>query len=77
MWDKIVYLENQYIRVGILPEIAGRLFEGIDKTNNYNFIYRQHVIKPALICLIGAWICKGLCVLKGEQSSFPRQTGME
>lgn len=57
---KIVYLENQYIRVGILPEIGGRLFEGIDKTNNYNFIYRQHVIKPALIGLIGAWISGGI-----------------
>ncbi len=57
---KIVYLENEYIRVGVLPEIGGRLFEGIDKTNGYNFIYRQHVIKPALIGLIGAWISGGI-----------------
>jgi tetratricopeptide (TPR) repeat protein len=57
---KIVYLENEYIRIGILPEIGGRLFEGIDKTNNHNFIYRQHVIKPALIGLIGAWISGGV-----------------
>jgi tetratricopeptide (TPR) repeat protein len=57
---KIVYLENEYIRIGVLPEIGGRLFEGIDKTNNYNFIYRQHVIKPALIGLIGAWISGGI-----------------
>ena len=57
---KIVYLENEYIRIGVLPEIGGRLFEGIDKTNGYNFIYRQHVIKPALIGLIGAWISGGI-----------------
>ena len=57
---KIVYLENEYIKIGILPEIGGRLFEGIDKTNGYNFIYRQHVIKPALIGLIGAWISGGI-----------------
>ncbi|MGD0730454.1 MAG: DUF5107 domain-containing protein, partial [Terracidiphilus sp.] len=56
----IVYLENEYIRIGVLPELGGRLFEGIDKTNNYNFIYRQHVIKPALIGLIGAWISGGI-----------------
>lgn len=56
----IVYLENQYIKIGILPELGGRLFEGIDKTNNYNFVYRQHVIKPALIGLIGAWISGGI-----------------
>jgi len=56
----IVYLENEYIRIGVLPEVGGRIFEGIDKTNSYNFIYRQHVIKPALIGLIGAWISGGL-----------------
>jgi len=56
----IVYLENEYIRIGVLPEIGGRIFEGIDKTNGYNFIYRQHVIKPALIGLLGAWISGGV-----------------
>ncbi len=57
---RIVYLENEYVRLGIIPELGGRLFEGIDKTNNYHFIYRQHVIKPALIGLIGAWISGGI-----------------
>lgn len=57
---RIVYLENQYVRIGVLPEIGGRLFEAIDKSNGYNFIYRQHVIKPALIGLIGAWISGGI-----------------
>ncbi|NWG12832.1 MAG: DUF5107 domain-containing protein [Acidobacteria bacterium] len=56
----MVYLENEYVRIGVLPEIGGRLFEGLDKTNNYDFIYRQHVIKPALIGLIGAWISGGI-----------------
>jgi tetratricopeptide (TPR) repeat protein len=57
---KMVYLENEYIRIGVLPEVGGRVFEGVDKTNNYNFLYRQHVIKPALIGLIGAWISGGI-----------------
>lgn len=56
----LVYLENEYIRIAIMPEIGGRIFEGVDKTNNYNFFYRQHVIKPALIGLIGAWISGGI-----------------
>ena len=55
-----VYLENEYVRIGVLPEIGGRIFEGVDKTNGYNFIYRQHVIKPALIGLLGAWISGGV-----------------
>ena len=57
---KMVYLENEYLKVGVLPEIGGRIFEAIDKTNGYNFFYRQHVIKPALIGLIGAWISGGV-----------------
>ncbi len=36
----------------ILPEIGGRIFAGLDKTNRYDFFYRQNVIKPALVgCL--------------------------
>jgi tetratricopeptide (TPR) repeat protein len=57
---RIVYLENAYVRIGVLPEIGGRVFEGIDKSNGYPFFYRQHVIKPALIGLIGAWISGGV-----------------
>ena len=59
---KMVYLENEYLRIGILPEIGGRIFEGLDKTDNYNFVYRQHVIKPVLISILGAWISGGIRV---------------
>ena len=44
---KTLYLENEYIRLSILPEIGGRLFSALDKTNNYEIFYHQHVIKPA------------------------------
>ncbi len=57
---KVVYIENEYVKIGILPEIGGRLFSAVDKTNNYSFIYTQHVIKPALIGLTGAWISGGI-----------------
>lgn len=57
---KMVYLENEYIKIGILPELGGKVFEAIDKTNGYDFIYHQHVIKPALISLLGAWISGGI-----------------
>lgn len=56
----LVYLENEYVKIGILPELGGRLFSAVDKTNNYDFVYHQHVIKPALIGLIGAWISGGI-----------------
>lgn len=57
---KMVFLENEYIKIGILPEISGRIFSAVDKNNNYNFIYTQHVVKPALIGMLGAWISGGL-----------------
>lgn len=57
---KALYLENDYIRICVLPEIGGRIFSALDKTNNYDFFYCQHVIKPALIGMLGAWISGGV-----------------
>lgn len=55
-----VYLENEYVKICVLPEIGGRVFEAVDKTNGFDFLYRQHVIKPALIGMLGAWISGGI-----------------
>jgi hypothetical protein len=46
---RAVFLENEYIQVMVLPGIGGRIHRGLDKTNNYDFFYYQHVIKPALV----------------------------
>ncbi len=54
-----IYLENEYLRLMVLPQIGGRIHEGLDKTNGHHFLYRQHVIKPALIGLFGSWISGG------------------
>src|SRR4051812_23683953 len=56
---KAVHLENAYIRVMILPELGGRIHVGLDKTNGYDFFYRQNVIKPALVGLAGPWVSGG------------------
>ena len=55
-----VHLENEFVRVMILPELGGRIHMARDKTNNYDFIYRQDVIKPALVGLAGPWISGGI-----------------
>lgn len=55
-----VYLENEYVKICVLPEIGGRIFTALDKTNNYDYFYRQRVIKPALIGMLGAWISGGV-----------------
>ena len=54
-------LENDFVRLVMLPEIGGRIFIGQDKTNaDYDFFYRQDVIKPALVGLAGPWISGGV-----------------
>ena len=55
-----IFLENEYIQLVILPEIGGRVYTGRDKTNQYDFFYRQNVIKPALVGLLGPWISGGV-----------------
>ena len=58
---KEAVLENNYVRLSILPEIGGRIFEAQDKTNGYyDFFYKQEVIKPALVGLAGPWISGGV-----------------
>ena len=55
-----VYLENEYPKVMILPELGGRIQRAYDKTNDYDFVYYNHVIKPALVGLAGPWISGGI-----------------
>jgi tetratricopeptide (TPR) repeat protein len=57
---RAIMLENEYIQLMILPEIGGRIYAGLDKTNQYDFFYRQNVIKPALVGLLGPWISGGV-----------------
>jgi tetratricopeptide (TPR) repeat protein len=59
LWQA-VHVENEYLRLMILPEIGGRIHVGYDKTNGYDFFYRQNVIKPALVGLAGPWISGGV-----------------
>lgn len=55
-----IYMENDYLLVMILPELGGRIQRALDKTNNYDFVYYNHVIKPALVGLTGPWISGGI-----------------
>ena len=68
-----VRLENDYIRVVVLPELGGRIYEGYDKKADYHFVYKNQVIKPALIGLAGAWVSGGI-ELTGRSITAPRRT---
>ncbi len=55
-----LFLENQYLKIMILPELGGRIQMALDKTNGYHFVYYNRVIKPALVGLTGPWISGGI-----------------
>lgn len=55
-----VHLENAYLRLVVLPELGGRIHIGYDKSTDYDFFYRNNVIKPALVGLGGPWISGGV-----------------
>jgi tetratricopeptide (TPR) repeat protein len=57
---KAVWIENEFIRAMVLPELGGRIHVLQDKTNGYDAIYRQEVIKPALVGLAGPWVSGGI-----------------
>ena len=57
---KAVYIENEYIKVMILPELGGRIQMAYDKIKQRHFVYYNHVIKPALVGLAGPWISGGI-----------------
>ncbi len=55
-----LFLENEYLKVMILPELGGRIQMAYDKIAQYHFIYYNQVIKPALVGLAGPWISGGI-----------------
>lgn len=57
---KAVYLENEYLKIMILPELGGRVQMAYDKLKNRHFVYYNQVIKPALVGLAGPWISGGI-----------------
>ena len=68
---KAVILENAFIKLVVTPEIGGKLYYAEDKTNNYNFIYKNDVVKPSNIGMTGAWVSGGIewCVFHHHRAS--------
>ncbi len=55
-----IYLENEYLLVTVLPELGGKIQRIYDKTNGFDSVYQNHVIKPALVGLSGPWLGGGI-----------------
>lgn len=57
---KALFLENEYLKIMILPELGGRIQMAYDKVKQRHFVYYNQVIKPALVGLTGPWISGGI-----------------
>ena len=57
---RAVWLENEYVKIMILPELGGRIQMAYDKIRQRHFIYYNQVVKPALVGLAGPWISGGI-----------------
>jgi tetratricopeptide (TPR) repeat protein len=62
---KAVYLENEFLKAIVLPELGGHLYSLYDKVNKHEVFYRNNVVKYGLVSLRGAWISGG------EEFNFP------
>ena len=57
---KVVELENEYVRVLILPEIGGKIWTAIEKRSGRPFIYYNRAVKFRDIAMRGPWTSGGI-----------------
>ncbi|WP_348811376.1 DUF5107 domain-containing protein [Flavobacterium maritimum] len=57
---KVIELENDYIKLTILPEVGGKVWSAIEKSTGKDFIYNNHVIKFRDIAMRGPWTSGGV-----------------
>lgn len=57
---KIVELENDYLKIMIMPEIGGKIWAAIEKSTGKSFIYYNHVVKFRDVAMRGPWTSGGI-----------------
>lgn len=57
---KVVELQNDYIKLLILPQIGGKIWAAIEKKRDRPFLYYNHVVKFRDIAMRGPWTSGGL-----------------
>lgn len=57
---KVITLENDYIKLFVLPEIGGKIWGAIEKKTGAEFIYKNEVIKFRNIAMRGPWTSGGI-----------------
>ncbi len=57
---KVVELENQYIKLMVLPEIGGKIWSAWEKSTGLPFIYNNQVVKFRDVAMRGPWTSGGI-----------------
>ncbi|MEP6627548.1 MAG: DUF5107 domain-containing protein [Ginsengibacter sp.] len=57
---KVVELENDFIKVIVMPQVGGKIWTAIDKKNGKPFIYDNDAVKFRDIAMRGPWTSGGL-----------------
>src|SRR6195256_2622615 len=57
---RAVYLENEYLKCSVLPDIGGHLYTCVDKLSGQSMFYANPSIKKAAISNRGAWAAFGI-----------------
>jgi len=57
---KVVELENDFIKLTILPQVGGKIWNAIEKSTGKSFIYDNHVIKFRDVAMRGPWTSGGI-----------------
>ncbi|WP_162344247.1 DUF5107 domain-containing protein [Cyclobacterium salsum] len=58
-WNQVT-LENEYLKVTIMPEIGGRVWGAVEKSTGNDFIYENEVVKFRNIAMRGPWTSGGI-----------------
>jgi hypothetical protein len=43
----LIVLENDYLRLSLLPELGGRIYQAVFKPTGHNIFYQNPVLKPS------------------------------
>lgn len=55
-----LHLENDYLRLLVLPELGGRIHLALDKRTGSSLFFANPELKPALVGLAGPWLAGGV-----------------
>jgi len=57
---RMIELENDYIRLAVMPDMGGKVWEAYEKSGDFPFIFSGHSVKFRDVALRGAWTSDGL-----------------